>query len=58
LDKRFLEIPEKMHSEKRLPNMAVLMNDVNLEKGYGYGYGYGYGENIPKKPWWKRIFTV
>jgi tyrosine-protein kinase Etk/Wzc len=58
LDKRFLEIPEKMYSEKRLSNMAVLMNDVNLEKGYGYGYGYGYGENSTKKPWWKRVFTA
>jgi tyrosine-protein kinase Etk/Wzc len=60
LDKRFLDIPEKMYTEKRLPNMAILMNDVNLEKGYGYGYSYGYGydEHSTKKPWWKRVFTA
>jgi tyrosine-protein kinase Etk/Wzc len=64
LDKRFLEIPEKMYNEKRLPNMVVLMNDINLEKGYGYGYGYGHGygygydENSAKKPWWKRVFNA
>ncbi len=56
LDKRLLEIPQKMYSEERLPNMAVLINDVDLKKGgYGYGYGYGYGEDTPKKPWWKRV---
>ncbi len=59
LDKRLLEIPAKLYSDKRLKNMAVLLNDVNIEKGfgYGYGYGYGYGEDIPKKPWWKRIIN-
>lgn len=41
-----------MFSEKRLPNMAVVLNDVNIEKG---GYGYGYGKEDLKKPWWKRI---
>ncbi|MBI9041333.1 polysaccharide biosynthesis tyrosine autokinase [Lutibacter sp.] len=58
LDKRLLEIPENLYNEKRLPNMAILMNDINIERGYGYGYGYsygyGYGENLPKKSWWKR----
>ncbi|GGK58591.1 MULTISPECIES: GumC family protein [Flavobacteriaceae] len=57
LDKRLLEIPEKMYKEKRLPNMAVVMNDVDMKLGYGYGYGYGYGgygEDVTKKPWWKR----
>ena len=56
LDKRLLEIPQKMYSEKRLPNMAVVLNDVNMEKGgygYGYGYGYSYGQEAPKKPWWQ-----
>ena len=58
LDKRLLEISKVLYQEKRLPNMAVLMNDVNYDKGgYGYGYGYGYGEQLDKAPWWKRIFS-
>ena len=41
-----------MFENKRLPNMAVLINDNKYEKkGYGYGYSYGYTEE--KKAWWK-----
>lgn len=54
LDKRMLHIPEKLHKENKLPNMAVLINGSDHSKGaYGYGYGYGYG-NEKKKPWYKR----
>ena len=52
LDKRMLKIPKMMVDNKRLPNMAILINDLNVEKE-GYGYGYGYGENKKKKAWWK-----
>ena len=55
LDKRMLEIPKKLYDEKRLPNMAIVLNDSDLIKGYGYGYGYGYSEGDSKKPWWKRL---
>ena len=55
LDKRLLEIPKKMFNEKRLPNMAILINGVDLKRGYGYGQSYGYGRSMPKKNWWKRI---
>lgn len=42
LDKRLLKIPKDLYESKRLPNMAVLLNDTNYKKsGYGYGYGYG-----------------
>ncbi|WP_158837701.1 GumC family protein [Polaribacter sp. L3A8] len=51
-DKRLLEIPAKLYKEKRFPNLAVLLNDVDVERGYGYGYGYG--EVEVKKPWWKK----
>lgn len=44
LDKRLLPIAETLYKEKRLRNMAVLLNDTDYEGGYGYGYGYGYGE--------------
>ncbi len=40
-DKRILPIPEKFYKEKRLPNMAVLLNAAGKNAGYGYGYGYG-----------------
>ncbi len=54
LDKRMLEIPKSLYNEKRLPNMAVLLNGVNINGfGYGYGYGYGYGQEQNKKTWWK-----
>ena len=63
LDKRMLEIPKKLYKENKLPNMALLLNDTQANKGYGYGYGgygygygvYGYGENEIKKPWWKKL---
>ncbi len=54
LDKRMLHIPEKLHKEKKLPNMAILINGSDHSKG-AYGYGYGYG-NKKEKPWHKRIF--
>ena len=59
LDKRMLKIPKMMVDNKRLPNLAILINDLNIEKegyGYGYGYGYSYGYGTKsEKPWWKRF---
>ncbi len=55
LDKRFLKYVKSLYNDKRLPNLTLLVNEVDHKKSYGYGYGYGYGttfENI-KKPWWK-----
>ena len=58
LDKRLLSIPKMMYEENRLPNMAMLVNGTNLERGYGYGYGYGgYSEEVIKKPWYKILFS-
>lgn len=55
LDKRMLHIPEKLHKENKLPNMAILINGSDHSKGaYGYGYGYGYG-NKKKIPWFKKL---
>ena len=51
LDNRLLEVPKLMYEDKRLPNMAILINDTNAEKGYGYGYGYG--EHVIAKKWWQ-----
>jgi len=59
LDKRFLTIPQSLYKDKRLPNMAMLINGSDYKKGYGYGaygaYGsYGYGASSEEKRWWKR----
>jgi len=56
LDKRLLEVPKIMYEEKRLPNMAMLINGTDFEKGYGYGYGYA--EDEVKKPWYKKLFKI
>ena len=55
LDKRMLKYINFLHKEKRLPNIALLLNGVDEKKTYGYGYGYGYGTGLDnvKKPWWK-----
>ncbi len=55
LDKRMLKYVSFLHKEKRLPNMALLLNGLDHKKSYGYGYGYGYGTTFDnsKKPWWK-----
>ena len=57
LDKRLLQIPQNLYIDKRLPNMAMLINASDFKKSYGYGaYGaYGYGE-VDIKPWWKTFF--
>ncbi|TYA58931.1 GumC family protein [Formosa maritima] len=51
ITKNQLELAERMHKEKRLPNMTILLNSVDHKKGYGYGYGYG--TNPHKKKWWR-----
>lgn len=55
LDKRMLHIPEVLHREKKLPNMALLLNDAETKKGYGYGYGYG--TTVKKTAWYKKVFN-
>lgn len=63
LDKRMLAIPGNLHKENKLPNMAFILNDTTVTKGYGYGgsggYGYGvYGYGVTEeegKPWYKTI---
>ena len=51
----FLPQLDKLNRDKKLRNMALVLNDIDLRKSYGYGYGYGYsygygyGENHGKK---------
>ena len=51
IDKRQLHIAQTMFTEKRLPNMAILLNAVDYKNGVNYTYGYG--ENPSKSKWWK-----
>ncbi|WP_347174835.1 GumC family protein [Polaribacter uvawellassae] len=58
LDKRLLAVPQTLYNEKRLPNMAMVLNDTDPKRSYGYGYGgYGYGYVVDEKPWYKKIFN-
>lgn len=60
LDKRLLDVPERLYKEKRLPNMAILMNGIDYSKRHGksYGYGYGYyGGGEEKQSFFKKIFN-
>ncbi|WP_298222793.1 tyrosine-protein kinase family protein [Flavobacterium sp.] len=60
LDKRMIKLIENIYREKKLPNMAILLNDTKWRKTYGYGYGYGYGysyiQNEEKTPWYLNWF--
>ena len=44
-DKRLLEFSKGLYEDKKLKNMAYVVNDVQFDKkrGYNYGYEYGYG---------------
>ncbi|GAA4274216.1 polysaccharide biosynthesis tyrosine autokinase [Aquimarina gracilis] len=44
-DKRILQMPQSFYTEKRLPNIAVLLNAAGNQAGYNYGYGYGNKKN-------------
>jgi capsular exopolysaccharide synthesis family protein len=64
LEKKMLEDIRIMKEDKKIKNLAFILNDIDLKhspyKGYGYGYGYGsnyvYGEER-KRPWYKRILN-
>ena len=50
LDRRILPDIEKIYKEKKLVNMALLLNGTDCShKGYGYGYGKDKDENREKR---------
>ncbi len=57
LDKKILDIPKKLNKNRRLPNMAILMNDTNYKKR-GYSSAYSYGQEGLKKPWWRKQVKI
>lgn len=55
LDKKMLIVPQTLYKEKKLPNMAIVLNCTDSKRGYGYGYGYVEKEN---KSFYKRILKL
>ena len=57
-----LEMIEQLHTQGKLKNMAIIINDINLSGYYGYGmrygyslgYGYSYGYNYYGKGYYGR----
>ena len=58
-DKKLLNYPKELYTNKRLNNMAFVVNDVSYSN-FGYGTKYGYGYGVEKESWikssLKRIF--
>lgn len=62
-----LKYSKALYEDKKLKNIAYIVNDVGSGKkggygygygysyGYNYGYGYGYGESEKRKPWFKKL---
>jgi capsular exopolysaccharide synthesis family protein len=57
-DKRNVELINRLHNEKSLKRIYIVVNDVDVDAqrysykrkyGYGYGYGYVYGYGSNKK---------
>lgn len=54
LSKKLLSIPKNILENKRLPNMAVLMNGTDYAKR-GYGSEYSFGDEEINKSWFKKL---
>ena len=55
-----LVIPQDIYANRKMKNIALLVNDVKSSSsyGYGYGFGYGYGYGVPevKKGFFAKLF--
>ncbi|RZF61692.1 GumC family protein [Sphingobacterium corticibacterium] len=63
MDRRQLPDIERIYREKKINNLAVVLNGLKLgSAGYGYGtygyggYGYGYGYGLKEKRGFSRLF--
>jgi tyrosine-protein kinase Etk/Wzc len=67
--KKQITLLDEFHTQRKLPKMSIILNDVKLTTGYGYygygryGYGYGYSaksgyftEDMPKNGRLRRWF--
>lgn len=50
LEKKMINIANKLFKDKKLPNMCVVLNDTKLS----HKYSYGYGEAAENKSWFKK----
>lgn len=67
--KKQITLIDEFYTQKKLPKVAVVINDVKLKTGYGYygygrygyGYGYGYGsyyeEEIPPPTFFEKVIS-
>lgn len=68
--KKQVALIDELYRNKKLPHLSLLLNDVEIGRGYGgyygnYGYGYGYGAGYfdedgkkKKKGFFKRIAST
>lgn len=54
-DKKLLNYPKELYNDKRLTNMAFVVNNVSYSN-FGYGTKYGYGYGVEQESWLKRSF--
>jgi Mrp family chromosome partitioning ATPase len=54
-DKKLLNYPKELYTDKRLTNMAFVVNNVSYSN-FGYGTKYGYGYGVEQESWIKRSF--
>jgi tyrosine-protein kinase Etk/Wzc len=58
--KEQLVIPQDIYANKKMSNIALLVNDVKSSASYGYGYGFGqgyaYGSKEEKKGFFAKVF--
>lgn len=59
-NREFINFPNKLFEEKRVPHLSIVLNDVkqsNLRYGkYGYTYGYGYGYSDESRK--RQVFSL
>ncbi|WP_327018502.1 GumC family protein [Croceibacter atlanticus] len=55
-DKRLLKFPVELYHEKKLRNMAFVVNNVSVSNyGYGNKYGYGYTYGAEKETFFTKL---
>ena len=42
--KEQLALPEELYQDMKMKNIGIIVNDIEVQKGYGYSYKYGYGK--------------
>ena len=65
--KKQIGLIDEFYTEKKLPKVSIIINDIKIKPGfgyygygrYGYGYGYGYGsyyeEETPPESFFERV---